>query len=151
MLDSKTIRSLAGVFRPGFLTAEYLAGRRRPYLGPIRIYLVAAAIFFLAAPMAGFTLDALTARPGMERLDEAATERREALGMDARHFAERFDLRLQAVYTAMLGVSVVGAQPYSRCFIAVGAIPSACTSYLRCTTWRFSTWPRSWSSARRPI
>jgi hypothetical protein len=107
IVDSKTARSLAALFAPGFLTAEYLAERRQPYLTPVKIYLVAAAIFFLGAPLAGFTLEALTARPGMEWLDRLATERRHAVGMDPAHFADRFDIRLQAVYTFMLGVSVI--------------------------------------------
>jgi hypothetical protein len=36
-VDSTTLRSLAGLLRPRFLTAEYLAGRRQPYLGPVKI------------------------------------------------------------------------------------------------------------------
>ncbi len=37
---------IALVSRPGFLTAEYLAGRRRRYIRPARLYLFATLIFF---------------------------------------------------------------------------------------------------------
>ena len=40
----RTVGSL--VLRPGFLTREYLAGRRRRYIRPARLYLFATLIFF---------------------------------------------------------------------------------------------------------
>jgi len=47
-LDSKLLTSLRLLlFKPGFLTAEYLAGRRVHYLRPFRIFLLATALFFL--------------------------------------------------------------------------------------------------------
>src|SRR5258708_16144972 len=33
--------------KPGFLSAEYMAGRRATYLNPIRMYVFTSAIFFL--------------------------------------------------------------------------------------------------------
>jgi hypothetical protein len=35
------------LFRPGFLSAEYMKGRRASYLHPIRMYIFTSAIFFL--------------------------------------------------------------------------------------------------------
>lgn len=35
------------LFRPGFLTKEYMRGRRLAYLNPIRMYIFTSAIFFL--------------------------------------------------------------------------------------------------------
>jgi len=35
---------------PGLLTAEFLAGRRQPYLTPFKAYVICAALFFLSAP-----------------------------------------------------------------------------------------------------
>jgi hypothetical protein len=49
-LDFKTLGSLGGLLRPGYLAAEYLAGRRQRYLSPLKTYLLAAALFFVAAP-----------------------------------------------------------------------------------------------------
>jgi hypothetical protein len=40
-----TMRPL--IFKPGFLTKEYVAGRRVAYLNPIRMYLFISAMFFL--------------------------------------------------------------------------------------------------------
>lgn len=37
--------------RPGFLTREYVLGRRASYTSPIRMYLVISVLFFLVLPM----------------------------------------------------------------------------------------------------
>jgi len=42
-----TLRAL--LFRPGYLTSEFLAGRRARYLPPLRLYLVISVMFFLWA------------------------------------------------------------------------------------------------------
>jgi Protein of unknown function (DUF3667) len=50
-LDSnKILRTLTDlVFKPGLLTAEYLAGRKGRYINPIRVYLTFSALYFLFA------------------------------------------------------------------------------------------------------
>ncbi len=46
--DSKLLRTMTAlVFRPGFLTNEYNAGRRVPYLSPLKLYLTISVLFFL--------------------------------------------------------------------------------------------------------
>ncbi|MBS1663591.1 MAG: DUF3667 domain-containing protein [Bacteroidetes bacterium] len=46
--DSKIFTTLKDlVFRPGFLTREYAAGKRTSYLNPIRMYIFISAMFFL--------------------------------------------------------------------------------------------------------
>jgi len=57
-LKFKTVRTLRSLLIPGLLTAEFLAGRRQPYLSPMKVYFVCAAIFFLAAPACNFVADA---------------------------------------------------------------------------------------------
>ena len=48
--DSRLWRTLiALLFRPGFLTREFLDGRRVRYLPPLRLYLVLSFVFFLLA------------------------------------------------------------------------------------------------------
>ena len=48
--DSRLWRTLGALlFKPGFLTAEFLAGRRARYLPPLRLYLVVSVMFFLLA------------------------------------------------------------------------------------------------------
>ncbi len=46
-LDGRLWRTLGALlFRPGFLTREYLAGRRRRYIRPARLFLVASLFLF---------------------------------------------------------------------------------------------------------
>jgi hypothetical protein len=48
-VDSRLVLSLrALVARPGFLTAEFLAGRRRMYVGPLKLFLLAFAALLVA-------------------------------------------------------------------------------------------------------
>ena len=48
--DSRLWRTLSALlFKPGFLTREFLAGRRASYLPPVRLYLVLSVCFFLVA------------------------------------------------------------------------------------------------------
>lgn len=46
-----TLRTL--LTRPGQLTADYLRGRRNPYLPPLQLFLIANLIFFLLHPLIG--------------------------------------------------------------------------------------------------
>ena len=39
--------------RPGQLTADYLRGRRKPYIPPLQLFLIANLIFFLLHPLVG--------------------------------------------------------------------------------------------------
>ena len=46
-VDSKIIKSILPLlFKPGFLTNEYLAGRRESYVKPFRIYIITSMLFF---------------------------------------------------------------------------------------------------------
>jgi hypothetical protein len=48
--DSRLWRTLAALlFKPGYLTREFLDGRRARYLPPVRLYLVLSVVFFLWA------------------------------------------------------------------------------------------------------
>jgi hypothetical protein len=50
--DSRLWSTLAALaFKPGFLTHEFLAGRRARYLPPVRLYLVLSVLFFLCASL----------------------------------------------------------------------------------------------------
>jgi hypothetical protein len=51
-LDGRIPRSIAFLLtRPGFLTAEYLAGRRRGYVGPFKLFIVAYGTVLLATAL----------------------------------------------------------------------------------------------------
>jgi hypothetical protein len=41
----KTLRTLRTLLVPGLLSAEFLAGRRQPYLTPFKVYVVCAAMY----------------------------------------------------------------------------------------------------------
>jgi hypothetical protein len=99
----RTLHTLRALLTPGLLTSEFLAGRRQPYLSPLKLYFVCAAIFFLAAPLAGFTLPSLIADDRSGSLLQLVTTRAAARGIDPAVFSQRFDLRLPSVYTLALG------------------------------------------------
>lgn len=53
-LDSRVGRTvLPFLFRPGFLTVEWTAGRRARFSSPLRLYLLTSFVFFLASGMTG--------------------------------------------------------------------------------------------------
>src|SRR5262245_40266166 len=106
-LKFKTLKTLRGLLTPGRLTAEYLAGRRQPYLTPIKVYLVCAATFFLSAPVAGFRLTSLIETDRSGKVARLVSSR--VPDDDPRRplFNARFDVRVQSVYTIALGVVAV--------------------------------------------
>ncbi len=54
--DSRLWRTISPLlFRPGFLTREFLRGRRARYLPPFRLYIVASVLFFLLASLGSHT------------------------------------------------------------------------------------------------
>jgi Protein of unknown function (DUF3667) len=50
-LEGKLWKTLALLLRPGRLTLEYLAGHKVRYIAPLRLYLTASVVFFLAAKL----------------------------------------------------------------------------------------------------
>ncbi len=59
--DGKVFRSLKLLLSsPGLLTAEYMRGRRKPYLAPLSLFLIVNLVFFVVYPY--FNLDSLTTR-----------------------------------------------------------------------------------------
>jgi hypothetical protein len=56
-IDGRLIRSLrALVFRPGALTVAFLNGRRKPYIGPVTLFLIANVLFFAMESLSGGTI-----------------------------------------------------------------------------------------------
>lgn len=52
--DTRFFRTIVPLFfRPGFLTVEYLSGRREPYVPPLRAYIFASVIFFGLVALVG--------------------------------------------------------------------------------------------------
>lgn len=86
-LESKSLRSLGTLFfRPGRLTLDYLAGRRARYLPPLRLYLVASLLAFVALGWFGggprIEIEDGAQRPGIE-LHFGPTPRRATTPPDA--------------------------------------------------------------------
>ena len=97
-LDSRAYRSLRCLIRrPGFLTAEWVAGRRRAYVSPLKLFLASFAVVLLASRVFSRTttaetaqtidgswmgryVDALAARLGMSRLETLERLNATALG-----------------------------------------------------------------------
>jgi hypothetical protein len=56
-IDGRLIRSFrALVSRPGLLTAAYLQGQRKPYIGPVSLFLIANVLFFATESLTGRTV-----------------------------------------------------------------------------------------------
>lgn len=67
----RTVRSL--LFRPGELTADYLTGRRRPYIGPLQLFLICNLAYFLLRPVLGWDTLSSTLGTDMEHSAFAST------------------------------------------------------------------------------
>jgi hypothetical protein len=50
--DGRVAETFRNLLRPGRLTLDYLQGRRARYLSPVRLYLIASVVYFLAAAAA---------------------------------------------------------------------------------------------------
>ncbi len=78
-LDSRAARTATPfLLRPGFLTAEWAAGRRARYSSPLRLYLLASAAFFLVTALQGGA--GAGSRPGLAARPEDAGSGAEAVG-----------------------------------------------------------------------
>ena len=103
----KTVRTLRSLLTPGWLTAEYLSGRRQAYLTPFKVYLVCAAVFFLSAPLAGFTLASLIESDRSGTVGRLAAARSADDDPGRPLFNARFDVRVQSVYTIAVGIEAI--------------------------------------------
>lgn len=74
-LDAKVFATLRYLFtRPGFLTQEFIAGRRSRYMRPFSLFLVACAVFFLTNSMmqnSAYDIHQLTVQDKSGKLDAA--------------------------------------------------------------------------------
>ena len=116
-VDSKSLRSLMALLRPGHLSAEFIAGRRQAYLAPWKLYFLCAALFFLSAPLiAGFTFERhLTHDTGGE-FRAMSEERMAVTHMPPAIFAEHFDSHAKTVYTLAPLLSVLAMTLLLRMF-----------------------------------
>lgn len=71
------------VVRPGFLSGEYMAGRRAAYVNPVRLYVFTSAFFFLLF----FAFFEPRNMEGIVHYDLLGITKEEALSMDSASFA----------------------------------------------------------------
>lgn len=71
--DSRLVRSLLPLIgRPGYLTNEYLAGRRARYIPPLRLYLFISVAFFFLLSLASLRPEWLNVNLAADQPDKAA-------------------------------------------------------------------------------
>lgn len=97
-IDDRLVRSFRClVGRPGFLTVAYLQGRRKPYIGPVPLFLIANVLFFATESLTGgkvFTtpLDAhLHTQPWSPFAEVLVSRRLEAMQTTLDAYAPVFD------------------------------------------------------------
>ena len=89
--DSRVWRTLSALlFRPGFLSLEYVKGRRARYVQPIRLYFISSVLFFVVLTLFDFfgltnltTTHEATTKPNIEQSSavNSATSNRELEGI----------------------------------------------------------------------
>jgi hypothetical protein len=134
-LDSKVFSTLrALLFKPGFLTAEYFAGRKKRYIAPLRLFLTLFALQFIAfsvyKPAALYSVDAVEAMDvtgGVEKnIQRLATKR----GIPLATYKERVDAKWHKTLTWLqlgniLGVALLLCLLHPRRFFAEHLVFSA--------------------------
>ena len=92
-LDGRLWRTMSALlFRPGFLTLEYFAGRRRRYIRPARLFLVLSVVLFAVMGWAGRA--ALLVDKDLIRAEREAPARAKAAAKDDVSVAIERDLKL---------------------------------------------------------
>lgn len=77
-LESNVFRSFGNlIVKPGFLTAEYFAGRRKLYLKPVQLFLFCNVIFFFLQSYTGFSSLSTPLSIHLHELPYSAVARRE--------------------------------------------------------------------------
>ncbi|HET7697193.1 MAG TPA: DUF3667 domain-containing protein [Vicinamibacterales bacterium] len=121
-IDGRLLNSLRCLLlRPGALTVSFFEGRRKPYIGPIALFLVANVLFFATESLTGglvfsTTLDShLHSQPWSGLAQPLVARRLAALDLSLEVYAPRFDgavalharslvLGMAAVFTLLVAV-----------------------------------------------
>jgi len=99
-LDSKLFRTLRELMvKPGQLTAEYFAGRKKRYIAPIRLFLTLFAITFIAysafKPVAIYSLEGLMSMDPKNQLKPRLQQSAAKRGISYEQLATRIEVRWQ--------------------------------------------------------
>jgi hypothetical protein len=88
--DSRVVRTFVPLmFRPGFLSNEYVAGRRARYVPPVKLYLFISIVFFVVLAVVT-RVDAESLRQGLAA--GATAEQSDDSEPDTRSFTERWGM-----------------------------------------------------------
>src|SRR5204863_10127210 len=97
-IDSRVLRSFRCLASsPGLLTVAFLTGRRKPYIGPVSLFLVTNVLFFAVESLTGSAVFStplemhLHSQPWSPVAQALVAHRLTALQTTAAQFAPRFD------------------------------------------------------------
>jgi hypothetical protein len=112
-LDSKLFRTLRDIVaKPGFLTAEYFAGRKSRYIPPLRLFLTLFALQFLAftfyQPAAVYTIASMKKLDTAGALTRLIDKRAAKLHLTREEAEERIDERWHKNYSLLQLLNIAG-------------------------------------------
>lgn len=107
-MGGRVYRTVYTLFRhPGQLTADYIAGRRRPYLKPVQVFLTISVLFFLFGHnYFRFTLGEYEYVPMFGETFDAVAAEQQRMRLTPQQYAERFDERLATHKKAVMALTV---------------------------------------------
>lgn len=111
--DGRLWATIKAIFVPGKLTTEFFAGRRGRYVRPVRIFLVANVLFFLALNVFGAT-SAFLGQANVQRsadyygawATEQLVEAAERTGLSQEAYDAAFDRQSGTLATSLVGLMV---------------------------------------------
>lgn len=111
-LDAKVFATLRYLFtRPGYLTVEYVAGRRSRYMKPLNLFLMAVALLFLADsihPLSVYNVQWLTQQDKQGKINAAWEKLAAKKHLPKEVIVERVQERIHRVVTAVQFANVFG-------------------------------------------
>lgn len=82
-IDSKIIRSIIPLlFKPGFLTLEYIKGKRKAYIPPFRMFLIISVLYFLLISVMEEKDDFKKEESYTESVDSSVTSNEDTSGIN---------------------------------------------------------------------
>jgi hypothetical protein len=108
-LDSKiflTVRLL--LLKPGELTRQYLAGRRKPFVAPVRLYLAITAIFFFFGAQADFNVEGFQRSGNASGLTNLVQEVAKHTGNTYAAELEKFNQGFHKKFSILVAFAVIG-------------------------------------------
>jgi hypothetical protein len=110
-LDSKVFATVRYLFsRPGYLTQEYVAGRKSRYMKPLSLFLVTVALLFLMdsfIPRSAYDVDWISRQDKTGNMDGLLTKLANKKHLPKEVVIERIQSRIHKISTAMQFANVL--------------------------------------------